>query len=385
MSSKNYVTVASSKDKKTATIYCALGLLGIGGIHHFYVGNIVKGLLYFFTYGFFGIGTIIDLIKLSNGTFKDSSGAPLLNKNSAVANPVQFDSTVVYPQESNERKTVALNDIEETLKRADENMNEAFDIYKEAMQNKEESKKHQALYEEKQRLKFAEELEEIPRVEIKVSETAVKRQAPSDMPEIKFTNITRATVLEKLFPLVVIDVETTGFSVRGGDIIEVAAIKYDVDFKPIARFNTLLKSRKPIPEDATRVNNITDDMVKDCPYFSKIVGSLSEFIAGCNIVGQNLSFDLKFLFVCGLPLPEKGVKYYDTLDLAKKTLVAYGSKKYDHHTGKYIENEEYDVFNYKLETLCEYYRIYRDDAHRALSDCHATAKVLENIIEDKRA
>jgi TM2 domain-containing membrane protein YozV len=40
---------------------CALGLFGICGIHRFYLGRYVSGILYLFTVGFFGIGQIIDL------------------------------------------------------------------------------------------------------------------------------------------------------------------------------------------------------------------------------------------------------------------------------------------------------------------------------------
>ncbi|AHC14452.1 TM2 domain protein [Salinispira pacifica] len=41
-----------------------LGFLGPAGIHRFYLGKPVSGLFYLFTYGFFGLGTIIDLFKM---------------------------------------------------------------------------------------------------------------------------------------------------------------------------------------------------------------------------------------------------------------------------------------------------------------------------------
>ena len=105
-------------------------------------------------------------------------------------------------------------------------------------------------------------------------------------------------------------------------------------------------------------------------------------IADANIAGHNLNFDLKFLFVCGLDLPS-GIKYYDTLEIAKKTLVKIGSKKYNHHTGTYEDNDDYDVVDYKLETLCEYYGIHRDQSHRALSDAYATGKLFKHLMIDK--
>lgn len=71
----NYVTSTSDKSKKTALLICVF--LGWIGIHYFYVGRIGMGLLYFFTFGFCGIGWIVDIIKIAMGSFRDNVGAPL--------------------------------------------------------------------------------------------------------------------------------------------------------------------------------------------------------------------------------------------------------------------------------------------------------------------
>ena len=168
----------------------------------------------------------------------------------------------------------------------------------------------------------------------------------------------------------------------GNDIIEVSAIKYGPDFVPVSCFTALCKPRKPIPAEATEVNHITDEMVADAPPFALIASAFSEYIAGCNMVGHNLPFDLRFLYISGVELPPKA-KYYDTLDLAKKVLTKYGGKKYNHKTGEYEEVEDWDVYDYKLETLCEYYDVYRSDTHRSLSDSYATALLFKNLIDDK--
>lgn len=229
---------------------------------------------------------------------------------------------------------------------------------------------------------FDQALNSIPSAEIAVSDETVDRHLLENMPEIKFTNITRQTNLEKLFPLVAIDTETTGLNPRKHDIIEVSAIKFDVGFKPISCYTTLLKPHGKIPAEASSVNNITDEMVKDCPTFQQIAADFAEYISGCNIVGHNLMFDLRFLYAGGMDIP-KNVKYYDTMDLAKKVLIAEGKKIYDHHAGTYQKSEEFDVTDYKLVTLCDYYQIIRSDAHRSLSDSFATAKVFSALIDDK--
>jgi TM2 domain-containing membrane protein YozV len=70
-----YTTITSDKSKKKALSFCAWG--GWFGLHHYYVGNIGKGLLYTFTIGLCLIGWIADLITISTGGFRDNTGAPL--------------------------------------------------------------------------------------------------------------------------------------------------------------------------------------------------------------------------------------------------------------------------------------------------------------------
>ncbi len=65
------------KSKIVALILCILGFFGIAGIHRMYVGKVGSGVLHFFTYGFCAIGTIIDLIAILSGGFRDSYGQPL--------------------------------------------------------------------------------------------------------------------------------------------------------------------------------------------------------------------------------------------------------------------------------------------------------------------
>lgn len=71
----NYVTNTSDKRKTTALLLCLIG--GMFGLHQYYVGRIGKGLLYTFTCGLFGIGWVVDIIKILLGTYTDNVGAPL--------------------------------------------------------------------------------------------------------------------------------------------------------------------------------------------------------------------------------------------------------------------------------------------------------------------
>jgi TM2 domain-containing membrane protein YozV len=48
----------------TSYLLCAIGFLGVAGLHRFYLGKPVTGILWLLTGGLFGIGTIYDLITL---------------------------------------------------------------------------------------------------------------------------------------------------------------------------------------------------------------------------------------------------------------------------------------------------------------------------------
>ena len=66
------------KSKTVALILCIIGFFGFAGLHRMYVGKVGSGVLHFLTYGFCAIGTIIDLISILSGGFRDSYGQPLV-------------------------------------------------------------------------------------------------------------------------------------------------------------------------------------------------------------------------------------------------------------------------------------------------------------------
>jgi len=65
----------SRKEKETALILAVLGVFGVAGIHRFYTGKIGTGILWLLTGGLLYIGTIVGIVKIANGNFRDKEGA----------------------------------------------------------------------------------------------------------------------------------------------------------------------------------------------------------------------------------------------------------------------------------------------------------------------
>lgn len=66
----------SPRSRLVALLLCIF--LGFFGAHQFYVRKSGMGTLYLFTMGLFGIGWIIDIVRISTGTFHDAFGFPLI-------------------------------------------------------------------------------------------------------------------------------------------------------------------------------------------------------------------------------------------------------------------------------------------------------------------
>ena len=70
--------MAESSDKKRLVAFLLCFFLGCLGIHRFYVGKVGTGVIQLLTGGLFGIWTLIDLIMILIGSFKDKDGATLI-------------------------------------------------------------------------------------------------------------------------------------------------------------------------------------------------------------------------------------------------------------------------------------------------------------------
>ena len=158
---------------------------------------------------------------------------------------------------------------------------------------------------------------------------------------------------------VVFDLETTGVSPYNDEVIEISAVKARKG-KVVEEFSQLVNPKRTIPFAASRVNNITDDMVSDAPFFDEVLRHFLEFVGEDVLVGHNIqSFDMKFIYRdCERYFHQLITNdYVDTLILAKRCFPEWRHRR--------------------LGDLADYYGISTQGAHRALADCRMNQRVFE--------
>ena len=166
--------------------------------------------------------------------------------------------------------------------------------------------------------------------------------------------------------VVVLDIETTGFTpLKGGRIIEIGAVKI-VSGKIISEFTTFINPDIKIPNKITEITGITNEMVLKSPKISEVLHEFHKFIGNSLIVAHNSEFDwnrflLYFFEKIGL-FPKN--KVVDTQVLSKLT---YPKEK-----------------KHNLAVLCERLGIEVCGHHRALNDAKMTAKAYLKLCELNR-
>ena len=160
---------------------------------------------------------------------------------------------------------------------------------------------------------------------------------------------------------VVLDFETTGLDFRKEQVIEIAAIKLDGSMNEVGSINTFVKLRKgeELPEFITELTGIGyDDLIYGMDE-TKAFKMLSDFIGTSTVVAQHAPFDLSFLNVQGI----KPSSYICTRSLS--------SLAEPHESAS-------------LGKVCERLDISLENAHRAMDDARATAKVFSVRMQQVR-
>jgi DNA polymerase-3 subunit epsilon len=167
--------------------------------------------------------------------------------------------------------------------------------------------------------------------------------------------------------MVVIDLETTGTDPLHDRIVEVAAIRCDLDGRT-SRRRQRVNPCIPIPPAATAVHGITDSDVAGAPTFAELAPKLAAFVGrDSDLAGFNLrKFDLLILMSefdrAGLRMPMAGRSVVDAYELflrqEPRTLAAA--------VKRYLGTEA--AASHAIA------------AHGALADAAAAAAVLDRIL-----
>lgn len=165
-----------------------------------------------------------------------------------------------------------------------------------------------------------------------------QRRTLDNMPCLCSESLSSIKSVEKLFPLIILRIDTTGLNKGKDKIIKICADKYGEDFKLLETFSTFVNPGKPIPKEATKRNHITDTMVSGSPTFNQISAQFQNFIKDANICGYFLNFHLSFLYKAGVDFSET-VKYYDVCEIVQS------------------EVSKSKIDDYQLRTVCKYYDV----------------------------
>ena len=227
-------------------------------------------------------------------------------------------------------------------------------------------------------------IESVPRCEISRDGKKSKIVGTSVVDEITYSTVTARSSIKRFLDFVVLDLETTGLSVSRNYILEISAIKFK-SLEPVELFHTFIKPhKKDFVNEAISVNHIQNSDVENCPYIYEVMPSLQSFVSNLPLLGHNLAFDLKFLIRNGFDINVEKRKFFDTMKIAQRIL-----KKpkyvYDDDYGEYTIDfdKDYDVYDYKLDTLCEYYNIPRTAMHTGLGDCIDTVLLFKALLSEK--
>jgi DNA polymerase III epsilon subunit family exonuclease len=164
------------------------------------------------------------------------------------------------------------------------------------------------------------------------------------------------------------DFETTGLNPYHDQIIEIAAEdNYGRRFEYLVQ----LEHGKFLSSKVKEITGITEHMLEDQPLLTVVLDEFLDFIRGADyMVGHNsIRFDCLFL----------------------KAAIARYNKNFDLNTIRQLDTmlvyQYYysGINSFALGSLCKYFNIKHNNAHRALGDVLATKALLERALQTREA
>jgi DNA polymerase III subunit epsilon len=158
------------------------------------------------------------------------------------------------------------------------------------------------------------------------------------------------------------DLETTGTFAGVDKIVEIGMVRFE-NGKPVDKFACLVDPQIPIPEAASRVNGISNDMVKGKPQIEELLEPITRYCQNDVLVAHNANFDFQFLLsdFKKYEVQAPSGLIFDTLPLSRKVYPG--------------------LMSYKLGTIAKHLNIETDVLHRADDDAKYCGYIFHNILQ----
>ena len=164
---------------------------------------------------------------------------------------------------------------------------------------------------------------------------------------------------------VYLDVETTGFSSKKGNIIQLAALVYE-NGKLVQEYNQYFNPDFPVHPKAQEVHGLSNENLATAPKFAAQTPTVIELLSGNELLGHNIDFDVRFLNEelrrqDSLSVEQLVARVTDTLDLARGRVP--------------------DARSHKLGDLVQHLDLGAQAAqHDALEDVRLTRRLHEKLL-----
>lgn len=184
--------------------------------------------------------------------------------------------------------------------------------------------------------------------------------------------IQQSTMLKNFLSMVrrqkfyVLDTETTGLKV--GEIVQIAI----VDHTGNELLNTLVKPVFGIPEAATNIHGITDEMVSSAPGWNIVAPQVAEIIRGNDLIVYNALYDRKMM--------HQSDEHWSSERTIWRDLCRWhcAMEAYAEHYGDW--NDWHSSYRWQSLTNAMFQQdLPTQDAHTALGDCLMTLALVRKI------
>lgn len=156
--------------------------------------------------------------------------------------------------------------------------------------------------------------------------------------------------------IIVLDTETTGFSLNHDELIQIAAARMKKG-TITEWFVTFVNPQRPIPEEIVHLTDIADSDVADAPTAEEAVSNLVAFVGDSDVLAHNAEFDLNFVTKYSAGTPLRNNTWIDSLDLARIALPRLKS----HRLLDLVRAFDAPISTHRadadVEALCSIYRI----------------------------